>query len=329
MKLDKTQIDKIIHNVISYDYDKNGSLHFRRFTKTQIESYGEQSADWLIRANASASVSFDFISDSEYIALKFDLYPASSQNFASFDLYVDNIFWQHKRFENYNFNLLSFDLPKGEHRITLYFPWAANCVIKEVHLTDGASVKKIIKKAKTLFLGDSISQGYITEFPSLTYVNQVARDCDIEVVNQGVGGYYFDVNSIDESLGSCQPNSIVIAYGTNDYSRYDNEKDFETAVSKYIHKLNNLFPNVKKLAVLPIFRNDSNNNVREKYRNYTLDDARKILTSIYEKYDSVVVLKETGIPRIPNVYASDYLHPNELGFTFMAKEIEKEISKWL
>lgn len=29
--------------------------------------------------------------------------------------------------------------------------------------------------------------------------------------------------------------------------------------------------------------------------------------------------EETEIPHIPHVYAADYLHPNELGFTFMAQ----------
>jgi hypothetical protein len=98
--------------------------------------------------------------------------------------------------------------------------------------------------------------------------------------------------------------------------------------SAYVEKLTSLFPDTKMVAVLPIFRNDEKNQAREKYRDYTLKDAREILTGIYEKYDNIHILKETGIPRIPDVFISDYLHPNELGFTFMAKAIGTEILKW-
>ena len=328
MKLERSQLEKIIHNVISYDYDENGGLHFRRFTESQRLAYAEESAEWIVRANASASVTLDFISNSDYLAMKFDLYAGSSQGFAGFDLFVDGIFYQHKSFDNRNAKLVSFSLPVGEHRITLYFPWTTETVVNEVHLSDGASLLCIPNRRKAIFLGDSITQGYVATYPSLTYVNQVARETDTEIVNQGIGGYYFGVNSIDESLALYAPDFIVVAYGTNDYSKYESRQDFEMSVSRYIEKLTRLFPSTSILAVLPIYRNDENNRAREKYRDYTLEDAREILTSIYKKYNNISILKETGIPRIPDVFVSDYLHPNDLGFTFMAKSIGKELLKW-
>ena len=328
MKLDKTQIGKIIHNVINYDLDENGALHFRRFQDSQLASYENEAHHWVVRANASASVTFDFLTDSEYLALKFDLFPGSSKLMASFDLYIDGVFFEHTAFDNLDAKLISFALPEGQHRVTLYFPWTAETVVNEVHLSDGASIKEITKKRKVIFLGDSITQGYVTEFPSLSYVNQVANDTDSEVLNQGIGGYYFGANSIDESLASFNPDLIVIAYGTNDYSKHDSKEVFEASASTYIEKLTAIFPNTKMLAVLPIYRNDENHNARERYREYTLSDAREILAGIYGKYENIRILTETGIPRIPEVFVADFLHPNELGFSFMAKSIGKEISKW-
>ena len=140
--------------------------------------------------------------------------------------------------------------------------------------------------------------------------------------------YYFGINSIDESLVSYHPDFIIIAYGTNDYARYDTRKEFETYVPAYLEKLTRLFPDTKMLAVLPIYRNDENHQSREKYRDYTLDDARQILLDTYAGYDNIRVLKETGIPHIPEVFIEDYLHPNELGFTYMARAIAKEVEKF-
>ena len=329
MKLDRTQINKIIHNVISYDYDENGYLHFHRFTPTQFEVYKSESEGREIRARASASVAFDFITDAEYIAIRFILYPGSSRICAGFDLYVDGIFHQHKFYEDLNAKMLSFALPEGEHRVTVYFPWCAETVVKEVHITDGASIKEIPNRKKVIFLGDSITQGVFTEYPSLTYVNQVAAENDIEIINQGIGGYRFNAFSIDDSLTSYHPDAIVLAYGTNDYSQYDDKQDFIINATEYIEKITDLFPQTKILAILPIYRNDGGNQTRERYRDYTLEDARRILENIYGKYENISILKETGIPRIPDVFMSDYLHPTELGFTFMAKTIGKELKKCL
>ncbi len=325
MKLQTENFKKIIHNVIEYEIDGNNSLHFRRFTKSQMDAYKAEANEWIMKANASALVTFDFVSDSEYIALKFDLYPATAQMWASFDLYVDGILCEHKKFNDINVKLVSFELPEGEHRITIYFPWTVQTVVNEVHLSDGASIKEVSKSRKAIIFGDSITQGYVTEFTSLTYTSQVAMDADIELVNQGIGGYYFGINSIDESLISYNPDFLMIAYGTNDYTRYETRDMFEMNVSKYIEKLTSLFPNIKILAILPIYRNDHNHLTRERYRDYTLEDARDILIRIYEKYNNITILKETEIPIIPEAFFSDYLHPNELGFTFMAKSVVKEI----
>ena len=127
---------------------------------------------------------------------------------------------------------------------------------------------------------------------------------------------------------------VIFAYNTNciEGSKLTEQQTrdmFEMNVSKYIEKLTSLFPNIKILAILPIYRNDHNHLTRERYRDYTLEDARDILIGIYEKYSNITVLKETGIPIIPEVFFSDYLHPNELGFTFMAKSVAKEVLRIL
>lgn len=72
---------------------------------------------------------------------------------------------------------------------------------------------------------------------------------------------------------------------------------------------------------MPIYRNDGNHQTREIFREYSFEDARNILLETYAGYKNITVVKETKIPHIPEVFASDYLHPNELGFQYMAKAI--------
>lgn len=329
MKLERQDIEKMIHNVLSYDFDDKGYLHFRRFTKPQLKVYEAASQGWFDRANASASVAFDFISDSDYIAMKCELYSGSNQTWADFDLYVDGIFYEHKEIEKSVQAVMGFDLPKGEHRVTIYFPWTKETVVEAVYLTDGAYVKEVEKKAKWLAIGDSITQGATVKLTSLAYVNQVARSLDLEVVNQGVGGYFFDMETIEESIALYKPDIITIAYGSNDYTRYDFEEDFRKHTSEYIEKFVNVFPKTKILGILPLYRYDQKHQILQKYRTYTFADAKKILLDTYQKYDNITVLEEAKIPRVPEVYMSDCTHLNELGYAFLANAVKEKIEGML
>lgn len=325
MKLNEAQLSRIVHNVLSYSFDENGSLLFHRFTEQQREVYALESQDWTIKTPCSASATFDFITDSDSIALKFDLYPGSSQRLASFDLYIDGVFYANHYSDDLSLKLAGFSLPEGQHQVTVYFPWSAQTIVNEVHLSDGASIIPVEKNLKMLCFGDSITQGYITKFPSLSYVNQTARALNAEVVNQGIGGYYFNEATIDDSICSYQPDIITVAYGTNDYSRYETVEEFSQHAQSYIQKLAALFPDAKILGILPIYRNDENHQVRKLYRDYTLDDARQLLRRYYEALPNGYVLEQTGIPHISQAYAPDYLHPNEFGFSLMSQGVIRKL----
>lgn len=329
MRLTKTELEKIVHNVLFCDFDREGRLHFRRFSDSQRSVYAGESESYGMKANASASVTFELITDSEYLAVKFELYPGSSRACAGFDLYVDGIFWDSRYFDDLKGSEVRFELPWGEHRVTLYFPWSAETVVREVRLTDGASLEAVTKRARMMTLGDSITQGYVAKLPSLTYVNQLSQNLDLETVNQGIGGFYFQKKVIDDTLVSYGPDLITIAYGTNDYTRYDRAEEFHARAAEYMERLVGLFPDTKMLAILPVYRNDLKCREKEKNSEYTMDDAREILSSVYKVYENVRVVEETGIPRIPEAYVSDYVHPCELGFTFMAKTLEQRIRELL
>ncbi len=325
MKLDATQLNKIVHNVVSHSLDAQGNLHFCRFSQEQQNIYARESEDWEIKTRASASVTLDFLTDSQYITVKFELYPGSSQKYGSVDLYVDGVFYDSRFAEDLTIKLAGFQLPAGEHRVTVYFPWSAETVVNEVHLSENASVIPVEKSCKMMCFGDSITQGYISRFTSLSYVNQVARAMNAEVINQGIGGYVFNEKTLDESILSCKPDIITVAYGTNDYSRYETAEDYAAHCGAYIQKLGTLFPDTPIVGILPLYRNDQNHNARILYRTYSLDDARGILRDQYTALPNGYVLEETGIPHLPQVYAPDFLHPNELGFTLMTQKIIRKL----
>lgn len=326
MKLNNSQVETILHNAFHYSFEDNGRLHVCRFSPQQMDTYAaDEKRDWTLKTHSSASVTFDFITDSDYISLKFDLFPGSSQKYSSIDLYVDGVFYNSRFMEDQSFKLAGFQLPEGEHRVTVYFPWSAETVFYEVHLSDGATVIPVEKRCRILCLGDSITQGYIAKCTSLSYVNQMARALDAEVFNQGIGGYYFNEATIDESILDVKPDIITVAYGTNDYSRRETAEEYKAHASRYIEKLQKLFPDAAIVGILPIFRDDLNYHARRLYRTYTLDDARSILRECYEALPNGYVVEETGIPHLSQFFAADLLHPNDFGFTLMAPGIVSKL----
>ena len=329
MKLNASQLDGIVHNALSTAYDENGGLHFYRFTESQRETYAAESADWVKKTLSGASVTLDFLTDSDFITLKFDLFPGSSQKWGSIDLYVDGVFYADRYAADLSIKLAGFDLPAGQHRVTVYLPWSAETVLHEVHLSDGATVLPVKRSCKLLCFGDSITQGYLTKFTSLSYVNQTARALDAEVVNQGIGGYIFNDATLDESICAYQPDLITVAYGTNDYSHYETAEEYGEHSGRYIRKLAALFPDTKIVGILPLYRNDENHQARKKYRAYSLDDVRQVLQDQYAALPHGYVIRETGIPHIPQAYAADYLHPNEFGFSVMSREIIRQLQEIL
>lgn len=330
MILDTTQLRGILHNALRHSFDEKGGLHVCRFSQQQMNTYAQDPLrDWTLKTHSSASVTFDFITDSDYISLKFDLFPGSSQQYGSIDLYVDGVFHNSRVLEDLSIKLAGFSLPEGEHRVTVYFPWSTETVFNEVHLSDGATVIPVEKRCRILCFGDSITQGYISKFTSLSYVNQMARALDAEVFNQGIGGYYFNEITLDESIVDVKPDIITVAYGTNDYSRRETAEDYKAHAAAYIQKLGMLFPNVPIVGILPIYRDDLNFHARRLHRPYSLDDGRQILRACYEALPEGYVVEETGIPHLPQFFAADLLHPNDFGFTLMAPGIVSKLQEVL
>ena len=139
---------------------------------------------------------------------------------------------------------MEFDFDNGEKRVTLWFPCLFETQITEF-LLDGEMFKPVEKQTKILFFGDSITQGYTSEFPSLTYTNIVTRELNAESVNQGIGAALFDATDLDEEL-PFSPEMVFVAYGTNDWA-HSGERDFSSNAKTYIKKSAGFIPMQKNM----------------------------------------------------------------------------------
>lgn len=239
-------------------YEKDGKVVLRRFTERQDE-YFNATVNYInkqLKCKASTSMVIDFCSQTENIALKADCFIASTRTPCFFDVYCDGKMVGHFGYNEFKDDKVSFsvNLPKGDKRITIYLPNLFETNIIEFLIDDNAYIKPYKNAKKFMFLGDSITQGYVSEYPSNSYVNAFSRAYDAEVLSHAIGGAIFDKNDLDEDVGKrYSPDLTVVAYGTNDWSH---GQDIEKNATEYFIKLKSIFKYSKFLCITPIWRGD-------------------------------------------------------------------------
>lgn len=323
-QLNCEQLKQLFTGVASFETE-NGYLKLCRYTKKQMEFYKRTSDRNFLRAGASADIILDFNTDSTTLSFNCKTVRASSLQMGYIDIYVDGKLQVHegKMDADENEIIIDFKMPVGNKRVTIYFPCLFSSQIKDFKIDRDSYIEKIQKDRKFIFFGDSITQGYISEFPSLSYANLIGIKFNAEIMNQAIGGEYFDVNHLDETL-EFTPDIIFVAYGTNDWN---SEKDITATATEYFDKLTMLYPKAKIIDILPIWRTDII--IKNEIKKYTFDTARNYIKNVCTKYENVIILDGFDyVPHFQNFYY-DHVHPNELGYSYYANALEKDLKKIL
>ena len=213
-------------------------------------------------------------------------------------------------------------LPAGEKTVRIYFPNLSATGIRDVELTDATLFRPTEKKIRYVAYGDSITQGYTTLSPSLSYVNLLGESFDSDVYNLGIGGEIFEPLMLDENY-PVKADIVTVAYGTNDWRHVAAEED-ATRRKGFFDGLIKIHKGAKIFVILPIWRGDP---VNEMDGYGTLEDYRELLRREIKEYPEITVVEgENLVPRHPDYFMPDLLHPNALGFTQYARNLKKSVS---
>ena len=321
MKLSFEQIISAANGIVRTELNDVG-LELHRFTREQ-ESFFYKTHPLYCNnyffngyfgknCRTTAGITIDFISDARKIRIQFGKieYTHASRGHL-FDLYMDNgLIKSYESYEN-----IVFTSSGEEHRFTLYFPYYAFPIISSIELENATVFLPQKKNADILFLGDSITHGATALHPSNTYVNRVARELNVGIVNQGNSGFVYDVGSIDKV---CEPRIIVTAYGINDFMKKDPvliKKDTED----FMKKVRDVYGKAKIVSVLPLWTTWNSEDKQFK------SAEKSCLKKIYEKYCDYTVDGHNLVPH-DEKYFYDGVHPNDEGFEFYGNNLAKELS---
>lgn len=206
---------------------------------------------------------------------------------------------------------LRFAFENNDHdeiEVRIYLPSIMSIAVG--NLKTNGTIKPVPAHGYLLALGDSITQGFVCGNPSASYPAQIASTLGIDLVNQAVSGHVFD----ERGLGGFslwrdeQPEVIVVAYGTNDWSRMRSVEGIEGGAVAFLDRLGWFFPKVPTYVLSPLWRVDEHEPVP---CDQPLTWMHQMLGRVCSRHRNMhIVDGYHGIPKDPSLFMDGRLHPN-------------------
>lgn len=303
--------------------ESDGVLHFYKCTAREVEAWHRIEPILAERANATTGIRLDFHTNSREIKL--------SLSKGKFELYVNNLLRaqfkvgseEYPEAEEISVSLTDpLGEPLDDARVTLYFPSHSHGYVNSVAIDEEAYVKPHTFDTKMLILGDSITQGFNSEYDSFSAAYQLSRAFNAESIIQGIGGATFRDECLDGVMTDAD--IIVIGFGTNDYHVRESYADMERAAANYFDRITELYGKEKKIFVIsPIWRGETDRPMG------SFAKCRSIIAREAEKHGMIHVDGLSLVPPIPSLFADGWLHPNALGFAFYGENLTRIVREHL
>ena len=311
MHLSNEQLKEIYFGAYEFEETADGYLQAFQYTKKQIEYFKGAFQMWYERCTATTAKTLEFTTTARNVSFDYKIIWKGSPD--SFELVVDGFVSGIVRVKDIlDTGNISWDLPEGKKNVIIYLPADATVLIRNFEAD--AEVVRAQKNEKVLWLGDSITQGYGPLRSSCTYVSVANRILNYDVLNQGIGGYVYDKNSLMKMDGYT-PDKIIVALGTNQYRDTN-----MTAVEEYYKTLIGIYgEEIPIICITPIWRGDSFDGFP------IMDEFCKKVKAIAEQYKNVKVIEGMKlVPHFPEYYL-DNLHPNSLGCELYGRNLAESI----
>ena len=313
MILTNDELKKIYFGAYRFEETLDGYLQAFQYSREQMDYFKNAFDFWFERCDASTGKTLEFTTEAEAFSLDYKIIWVGSED--SIELAIDSQISDIRYIRDIDKEgRLTFSLPAGSKKVTLYLPADATALIRNFEID-----KPVIpaqKGSKVLWLGDSITQGFGPLRTACTYVSVANRILNYDIINQGIGGYVYDKNVLMNMEGY-NPEKIIVSLGTNQFG-CETMKDIEEYYERLMEVYGNTIP---VLCITPLWRGD----VPDGYE--TLSAFCDKLKAIAGKYSNVKIVEGFKlVPHLPEYYL-DNLHPNCLGAEIYGRNLVNEIER--
>ncbi len=325
MILNYMQIKDVTLGALDVVREENGDISFKRLTDKQLECYRTHNEAHYHRAHDTAGVRLSFYTDASSVKIDYEMKRGIRPVFFHIDVVCDGAIIEHTRVAaegNQCEGTLIASLPEGKHLVTVHLPNKSMLILRSFELENAEIFEPYTPKGpKILFLGDSITHGAFTSYPSLTYTARLTAMTDAIAINQGIGADVFRPDIIDPEI-PFDPDVITIAFGTNDWSSARNNPDLRNShANDYFDNVKKAFPRAKIVYISPIWRKLTDE------ENVSFMEARRQFEEIARSKEISVIDGFTLVPHLSEFYWDKNLHPNDLGFSLYAENLAVALKK--
>ena len=314
MKLTNEELKKIYCGALYFEETEDGYLKANQYTKPQMDYFEKAFLMWFERCDASSAKTIEFKTAARKVSFDYKIIWKCSED--SIELAIDGLATEIAYLKDIDMEgSISWDMPEGEKNVTIYLPSDATMLVRNFEID--STYESIPKNEKVLWLGDSITQGYGPLRSYQTYVSVANRVLNYDILNQGIGGYVYDKNSLMKMEGY-NPDKIIVALGTNQYG----DENGPQVVSEYYETLIGIYgEDIPILVITPLWRGDNLEGVP------TLEKFCATIREIVGKYKNIKVVD--GFKMVPHLeeYYLDNLHPNGLGTEVYGRNLVEEIRR--
>ncbi len=312
MRLTLEQIKSVTVGALCVKQTEKG-ITFDKCTEKQVAAWHTLSGELGLRAETTTGIRLDFHTNSETLSF-------TATDGDKFEVLINDLprYRIHAEVYRAKGESPTFALGSGEKRVTVVFPSHTRGVLSSVELDEGASLMPHVHACKMLFIGDSITQGWNSRYDSLSYAWRVTRYFDANSVIQGVGGGFFHEGTLDTF--AFDPDTVIIAYGTNDFGRFATLDDMRDRASRFMDEIVRQFGDKRVFVITPIYRSDW----QKSKKMGTFAQARALVREEGERCGFTVV---DGMELVPHNgdFMADAVHPNDLGFGVFAERLVRRM----
>ena len=331
MILDINQFEKITQGTERIIFE-DGKYKFFRFSEEESKTVQEYSL-------CTAGIILEFKTDASALNFKINTIKClPTRSFFVFEVFANDKLVgtiknftddaaMEERYQEKEFALgameKSFNLESGDKRIKIRFPFSVIAEIEELELVGATYVEPVKRDKKLVAYGDSITQGFDSDFPSKTYAAKLADYLDAEIINKGIGGINFCPDLVTAAEDGVHADYISIAYGTNDWAACT-EDEFRKNATDFMNNIAKKYPDVPVVVITPLWRYDHESEDK-KFGKFS--GLEPIIREACKNHKNMTVVSGFNlIPHDVDNFGDKWLHPNMKGFEYYFNNLIQEFS---
>ncbi len=299
--LSNEQLTRIYRGALRFE-EVDGYLAAFQYTKAQQDYFARTSLMWYDRCTATTAKTLEFITDADEISFEYRMMWVGSPDTVEVEVGGDIFLWASldkiPREGKITFRFPEGEKYGGEKQVRVYLPADSTMQIKNfAYESPTGKLTPAPRGKKVLWLGDSITQGYGPYRSAYTYVSVANRILGYDILNQGIGGYIYDKNSLVDM--GYRPEGIVVAMGTNQHreTKIGTVRDYYEALAK-------VYGDTPVVCVTPLWRGDTPDDCEALIR------LSEYVKEVCAAYANITVVDGFGLVPHEEKYFLDRLHPN-------------------